>query len=139
MKKPTTKKSKTISPKTLWIHSAWPADVQVAFVPNEQEWYSTLKKNYNITDEPYPQSDAQVTSFSKGKEVHCLVTITDQQPSLEQVVGLLSHEATHCYQKVRDWMKEKEPSIEFEAYTVGHITQSLLSLYIKARGVPKIA
>lgn len=134
MKKPTKKKSKPSYPKTLWIHSAWAADVQVAFVPSEQEWLKLLKRDYNITDEPYPSSDAQVTSLTKEGTVHCLVTVTDKKkPTRHQLVGLIAHEATHCWQKIRDWMKEKEPSIEFEAYTVGHITQNLLMCYERTR------
>lgn len=147
MKKPTTKKSKTSSSKktksspskTLWLHSAWPADVQVAFVPNESEWYRVLKKEYGITDEEYPTSDGRVTALTKDGAVHCLVTITDKKTSPEQLVGLIAHEAVHCYQKIKNWMKEQDPGIEFEAYTIGGLTQALISCYRQTRGGIKIA
>lgn len=124
--------------KTLWIHSAWPADVCVAFVPNEKEWYRLLKKEYNITDEEYPTSDGRVTTLTKEGSFHCLVTITDKKTTGVQLVGLLAHEATHCYQKIKQWMKENDPGIEFEAYTIGGITQALLSCYKQTRGGFKI-
>ena len=53
--------------------------------------------------------------------------------SAVQVVGLLAHEATHVWQHVRDWMGEKSPSVEFEAYTVQAILQELLWAYNETR------
>lgn len=136
MKKPLKKKSESsLKGQVLWIAKAWPADVSVCFVPNEKKWQELLKTDYNITDEPYPTSDAQVTTLQKDKEQHCLVTITDcNGREQNEVIGLLAHEATHCWQKIRDWMKEKEPGIEFEAYTVGWITQNLLACFQQSRG-----
>lgn len=94
-----------------------------------------LKKEYDVTDEPYPTSDGRVTAFTKDNSVHCLVTLTDKKGvSHEQLVGLIAHEATHCWQKIKHWMKEYEPSIEFEAYTIGGLTQGLLNCYNQTRG-----
>ena len=42
-----------------------------------------------------------------------------------QMAGLIVHEATHIWQEVRHILGEKNPSTEFEAYTLQTITQNL--------------
>ena len=49
--------------------------------------------------------------------------------SIEQIAGLLAHEATHVWQYYREWIGENEPSKEFEAYSVQAITQRLFESY----------
>lgn len=46
-----------------------------------------------------------------------------------EVVGLLVHEAVHLWQWIREYIGEKAPSMEFEAYAVQRIVQSLLGEY----------
>ncbi|KCY47724.1 hypothetical protein J715_3367 [Acinetobacter baumannii 1571545] len=43
--------------------------------------------------------------------------------------GLLLHEAVHVWQKVKKLMGEKEPSSEFEAYSIQSIAQDLFKMY----------
>ena len=135
MKKKQIKKSKSsLETKTLWLASRWPANVQVAFVPNEKEWYRLLKQRYGIVDEEYPITDGRCTSFTKDGEINCLVTFSDKKTSKCQKIGLIAHEAAHCWQQIRNWMKEDNPSPEFEAYVVGGITQGLIECYERTRG-----
>lgn len=42
--------------------------------------------------------------------------------------GLIIHEGVHIWQEIRLLMNEKEPSSEFEAYSIQTISQSLLHL-----------
>lgn len=42
--------------------------------------------------------------------------------------GLVIHEAVHIWQEIRTMMNEKEPSIEFEAYSIQRIAQDLMYL-----------
>jgi hypothetical protein len=42
--------------------------------------------------------------------------------------ALVVHEAVHIWQEIRAMMKEKEPSIEFEAYSIQRIAQDLMYL-----------
>lgn len=42
--------------------------------------------------------------------------------------GLLAHEAVHVYQQLLQETGEKQPGIEFEAYTIQYITQCMISV-----------
>ena len=42
--------------------------------------------------------------------------------------ALVVHEAVHIWQEIRTMMNEKEPSIEFEAYSIQKIAQDLMYL-----------
>lgn len=46
-----------------------------------------------------------------------------------EVYALLVHEAIHIWQEVKLMMREKEPSSEFEAYTIQQISQNLMYSY----------
>jgi hypothetical protein len=46
-----------------------------------------------------------------------------------QVYGLLLHEAVHVWQIVKRRMGEREPSVEFEAYSIQSIAQDLFEMY----------
>lgn len=46
-----------------------------------------------------------------------------------EVYGLLLHEAVHVWQKVKKLMGEKEPSSEFEAYSIQAIAQDLFEMF----------
>lgn len=48
---------------------------------------------------------------------------------LNQVHALLLHEAVHVWQHIKDAIGEKNPSKEFEAYSVQRISQNLFYLY----------
>lgn len=46
-----------------------------------------------------------------------------------EINGLLVHEAMHVWRWVREHIGEREPSMEFEAYAVQHISQALMEAY----------
>ena len=71
---------------------------------------------------------AQVDYYDNGK--HCIVQLgdVDERPLL-QIHGLLLHEAVHIWQRIKILMGEKEPSIEFEAYSIQRIAQDLFSMF----------
>ena len=48
--------------------------------------------------------------------------------SLNMQQGLIIHESVHVWQEIKLLMNEKEPSSEFEAYSIQTISQSLLHL-----------
>lgn len=43
-----------------------------------------------------------------------------------QVAALIAHEVVHIWQEIRENINEKQPSPEFEAYTVQYILQKML-------------
>ncbi|HFG6817393.1 hypothetical protein U2E65_03210 [Acinetobacter baumannii] len=83
-------------------------------------------------------ADAQVSAFSDG--AYAIVQIGDTADKDRiQVYGLLLHEAVHVWQKIKKLMGEREPSSEFEAYSIQAIAQDLFKMYeeseVKSHGV----
>ncbi len=75
---------------------------------------------------------AQVSYYLDG--AYAVVQLGDtSERNLIEVYGLLLHEAVHVWQKVKKLMGEKEPSSEFEAYSIQAIAQDLLKCMKKAR------
>ncbi len=63
----------------------------------------------------------------------CLVTVSPEaRPCL--VAGVLAHEAVHVYQHVVDYMGEKVPGVEAQAYGIQDIFQNLVKSYEQTRG-----
>ncbi|OTT38761.1 hypothetical protein CAS79_11720 [Acinetobacter pittii] len=81
---------------------------------------------------------AQVDFYSDGS--YAVVQLGDtSERKLIEIYGLLLHEAVHVWQKVKKLMGEKEPSSEFEAYSIQAIAQDLFKMYeeseVKSHGV----
>ncbi|MDC5485845.1 hypothetical protein NRA67_18900, partial [Acinetobacter baumannii] len=71
---------------------------------------------------------AQVDFYSDG--AYAVVQLGDtSERKLIEIYGLLLHEAVHIWQKVKKLMGEKEPSSEFEAYSIQAIAQDLFKMY----------
>ncbi|MFV5642000.1 hypothetical protein [Acinetobacter pittii] len=71
---------------------------------------------------------AQVNYYSDG--AYAVVQLGDtSERKLIEIYGLLLHEAVHVWQKVKKLMGEKEPSSEFEAYSIQAIAQDLFKMY----------
>ncbi|MFI8146483.1 hypothetical protein [Acinetobacter sp. ABJ_C5_2] len=80
---------------------------------------------------------AQVDFYSDG--TYAVVQLGDtSERNLIEVYGLLLHEAVHVWQKVKKLMGEKEPSSEFEAYSIQSIAQDFFEMYEESemRNVP---
>lgn len=75
----------------------------------------------------WPTSAGSCYELESGDKLACVVTINNVVGRyLEEIVGLLAHEATHAKQYAMKFIGEKSPSSEFEAYTMQNITQNLL-------------
>lgn len=71
---------------------------------------------------------AQVDFYSDG--AYAVVQLGDtSERNLIEVYGLLLHEAVHVWQKIKKLMGEKEPSSEFEAYSIQAIAQDLFEMF----------
>lgn len=53
------------------------------------------------------------------------------------VAALLVHEAVHVWQDAVKTLGEKEPSVEFEAYSIQEISHQLMRLYVEAFDAPQ--
>ena len=69
--------------------------------------------------------------FESGAKKRCAIVCMHPQPDRDQVevVGLLVHEAMHLWRWIREDIGEREPSSEFEAYSMQWITQQLCAAY----------
>lgn len=71
---------------------------------------------------------AQVDYYQEG--TYAVVQLGDTSGrDLIEVYGLLLHEAVHVWQRVKILMGEREPSTEFEAYSIQAIAQDLFEMY----------
>ncbi|EKU59476.1 hypothetical protein ACINWC323_1017 [Acinetobacter sp. WC-323] len=71
---------------------------------------------------------AQVDYYLNG--TYAVVQLGDTSGrDLIEVYGLLLHEAVHVWQRVKTLMGEREPSTEFEAYSIQAIAQDLFEMY----------
>lgn len=71
---------------------------------------------------------AQVDFYSDGAYAVVQLGETSERKLIE-IYGLLLHEAVHVWQKVKKLMGEKEPSSEFEAYSIQAIAQDLFEMF----------
>lgn len=96
-------------------------------------------KRLRVVDVPAfvtPGAAACTHTFTKSSsnDFTQIVTISEaaaRGKSMEQVAAMLAHEATHVWQENKEWMREKEPGHEIEAYAIQYITQQLLRAYRK--------
>lgn len=71
---------------------------------------------------------AQVDYYQEG--TYAVVQLGDTSGrDLIEVYGLLLHEGVHVWQRVKTLMGEREPSTEFEAYSIQAIAQDLFEMY----------
>lgn len=83
-----------------------------------------------------PSFGGRTHSFSDGEHVTCVVCIdikAAKQMDQIVVIGMLVHEAVHVWQELCSDIGEKNPSREFEAYSIQIIAQRLVRSYKKKR------
>ena len=71
--------------------------------------------------------DAQVNFYNDDSLA--IVQIKECERSLIEVHGLLLHEAVHIWQRIKQRMNERDPSTEFEAYSIQAIAQDLFAMF----------
>lgn len=106
-----------------------------AFCPSQPHWDALMKK-IKMTED-YPGGlDASVTHFKKQSQDHhfSLVTVKGGKWTRQQIAGLLIHEGMHVWREMRETIGEMNPSLEFEAYAIQHITRYLFADYERTRG-----
>lgn len=75
------------------------------------------------------------THFLESSEQECAIVCLGAHKgrSAAEVNALLVHEAVHLWQEIRRLLGEKEPSSEFEAYSIQSISLSLMDSYAAQR------
>lgn len=101
---------------------------------DEKDFYKQMKYiRMPIKEQPefmVEGSGATTHSFNcdDGRHV-AIVCIGTDNKNFGEVCSLLAHEAVHIFQFIRELMGEKNPSVEFEAYSIQMITQQLIIEY----------
>lgn len=78
-----------------------------------------------------PQGSNATTNFICNEDdtnLRIVVYMPYADVSLLSQQGLVIHESVHIWQEIKKMMRESEPSIEFEAYSIQRIAQDLLHL-----------
>lgn len=106
----------------------------IGLCTDEKDFQRALKKlKIPKNDQPdfltSEHANATVHFFTRqGKEV-AIVCIHKKQPkgiTRIQIDCLLVHEAVHIWQEIRERIGERNPSYEFEAYSIQSIAQDLI-------------
>lgn len=132
--------------RVVWCDRGW-FPTYYGFCPSEFAWRAEMKRlarahkgNGSCAREPYPAgADARATTFdSANGQRLVIVTVADRfDKKMRQdpfaVAGLILHEAVHVWQALREEIGEKEPSREFEAYAIQHISLNLFWAYENTR------
>lgn len=116
----------------IWCDRGW-QPVWFGFCPSREAWRREMRK-LGCVGQPYPDSDGCATTFTRKGKVIILVTLGKsacaEGRTRTEIAGLLCHEATHIWQEVKRQMNEREPSIEFEAYSMQAIFQGLYQAWL---------
>ena len=77
-------------------------------------------------------ADATTHHLAKDGKIVCMVCLDGRKTKEHtptEVVGLLVHEAVHIFQEHCASQGEKNPSSEYEAYSIQYIVQELIAKY----------
>lgn len=99
---------------------------------NEKEYHKILKKlSVSQSDaNGFPSiGTACVITFETEKDTINVTCINIEDCPIEEAYSLLTHEAVHLWQNFRDYIGEKFPSPEFEAYCIQKISHNLMESY----------
>lgn len=77
------------------------------------------------------QQMACVHTWERGGKIVCIVCMHPDalQADPIEVAATLVHEAVHVFQRLCDSIGEREPSREFEAYSIERISEQLMREY----------
>lgn len=122
--------------RVIWCNRGW-LPYSYGFCPNESAWHREVKRLRISSDVSYPTSDGCCTHLERNGEEHgaaTIVTIGHIKRPTSVVIGLIVHEAMHVWRQMRETIGEREPSAEFEAYSIQNIAGNLIAAYEATRG-----
>jgi hypothetical protein len=124
--------------KTIWVPNmdGFFANTCVGFCPSEKAWKKSIKKMK--IDETYPTSAGHCMAVDANgqegrKQNIILVTIHEDLDGNGDAINVLVHECVHVKQFLMGYIREEEPSPEFEAYVTQFFFQHLSEAYMKSR------
>lgn len=124
---------------TRWLERSLIQGPFLALFTSEKDFQAECKL-LKVTETPEfisPGAGATVhhLEFPDGRELAMVCLDMKESLKMERISVhcLLVHEAVHIYQRVRNWMNETKPSIEFEAYSIQSLSQRLIDDYERQR------
>lgn len=128
---------------TVWLERSLIQGPFLALFTSEKDFLDECKalKCENTPEFVTPGAGATVHHLEHADGRELAMVCIDMKESLKHdrvsIHCLLVHEAVHVYQRVRDWMNEAKPSIEFEAYSIQALSQRLIDDYERQRKAHK--
>lgn len=119
----------------LWLDQGW-QPAFIGFCPTRTAWNREMRK-IGVKNEPWPEAAGTTQTFEQKGKLCIIVTLRAEAEaghSRIEIAGLIAHEATHVWQFIRKHMGERDPSVEFEAYSVQAIFQNLYRAWFDVRG-----
>lgn len=139
-----TKKGGQMMPERYAKHGWLPNSLNILphyiLVFTAKEYRAVLKElGIKHTNFPFVESGANacVRHFETvgGGMDTCVVCIYESclEQSVPYICGMLAHEAVHVYQTAMEYLGEKAPGREIQAYAIQHITEELISTFFNRR------
>lgn len=119
-----------------WCGRTLIAGPYLALCCSEADFEKALKHLKVVEKVPFLGSETANASthslVNREGNLCCIVCLGSTEGKTPiQVAALLIHEAVHVWREFRAWIGEKEPSSEFEAYSIQYIAQELMLAYAK--------
>ena len=106
-----------------------------ALCTSEEDYLKAV--GYMQVTDPNPwlldRADGTAHVFEGQDGKFSVIVCMRESDDVQKVVGLLAHEAVHIWQKVRELLRESQPSTEFEAYAIQQIVMNLHDKYYEER------
>jgi hypothetical protein len=116
-----------------------PYPIWLGFTNDEKAYHKELDRMH-LKDHPdfiLSGSNATTHTFREVKKNDWLIIITIDpgKRELDQLFGLLIHEAAHAFFRILERIDERHSGEEIEAYTIQHIAQSMIREVIRQKGI----
>jgi len=113
-----------------------PYPVWFGFTDNEKAFLKECKR-LGILDPPDFVSygkDSTLHIFTKSGKLTMICTIRIDKETIDQILGLLTHEAVHVWQEICEFIGQKDKSgNEVEAYHIQNIAQFMFTEILKKK------
>lgn len=115
-----------------------PMPVSLALFIDRKAYFAWAKRLKILGVTEFVSNDANGCChyFENDKTGATLVAVCLDPEKLEgldsiKIASLIVHEATHVYQECMEFIGEKDPGREFEAYSIQHISEQLMRAYVE--------